>query len=114
MVVKKVCYSPDADAVAVFSLGDQRHVLLKNSLRRRQGRTAVALQRFLGGKVLRPNFPRHDEGHTDFGFVRPFYRFSSAHVFSSLCDFFVSRGFSLRVHRKHWLTRSARNEFSLS
>src|ERR1043166_604974 len=82
MAREQIGNSPDADPVAVFTLRYQCHILLKNCFRRRKGGTAVALQRIVGGKIFRPNLPWHNEGHTDFGFIRPFYRFWSAHDFS--------------------------------
>ena len=84
MAIEEIHDSPDADAVAVFSLGHERHILLKNSLWWRNSSAALALKRFVRGKVLRPNLPRHNESHTDLGFVWPFYRSWSTHDFSLL------------------------------
>src|SRR5262245_5094664 len=90
MALEEIRDSPDADAVAVFALRNQGHVLLENSLRRWKGGAAVTLQRFMGGKVLRPNLPWHNESHSGLLFVLPFYRFGSTHGFSphfTICFF---------------------------
>src|SRR5262245_18368618 len=71
MAIEKIDDSPDADTVAIFTLCDQRHILLMHRLRRRDGRAALTLQRLVSGEVLRPNFPRHNERHTNLGFVWP-------------------------------------------
>src|SRR5262245_4113809 len=78
MAVEQVEQAPDADPVAVLTLRHGRHVLAEDGVRRR-GAVARSLMRFTRRKILRPNFPRHDESDRDLGFVRPLDRFWSWH-----------------------------------
>jgi hypothetical protein len=82
MAFEEIHDSPDADAIAVFPLGDCSEVLLEYRIGRRNGVRAVALQRLARGKVLRPNFPGNNKGYADLGFVRPFNHSWSTHVCS--------------------------------
>ena len=44
MAIEEIANSPDADPVAVFSFGDERHILLKRGFRRWNRGAALALQ----------------------------------------------------------------------
>src|SRR5262245_62770938 len=70
MAVEQLHQPPDPDPVAIFTLGQGRHVLGKGGVRRRRA-MARALMRFTGCKILRPHLPWHDEGDGNLGPVGP-------------------------------------------